>query len=43
VAAHAAHLALVEREAAEAVARDKGVDWAKRYEELSAFLNFPDV
>ena len=34
VAAHAGHLALVEREAAEAVVRAKGVDWAKRYEEL---------
>ncbi len=34
VAAHGAHLALVEREAAEAVAREKGVDWAKRYDEL---------
>ncbi|HOX59704.1 MAG TPA: hypothetical protein P5205_09440 [Candidatus Paceibacterota bacterium] len=34
VAAHGAHLALVEREAAEAVARAKGVDWAERYLEL---------
>jgi hypothetical protein len=34
VAAHAGHLAVVEREAAEAVAREKGVDWAKRYDEL---------
>lgn len=34
VAAHGAHLALVEREAAEAVARAKGVDWAARYAEL---------
>ncbi len=34
VAAHGAHLALVEREAAEAVARASGVDWAKRYDEL---------
>ena len=34
VAAHGAHLALVEREAAEAVVRAKGVDWAERHEEL---------
>lgn len=34
VAAHGAHLALVEREAAEALVRAKGVDWAKRYDEL---------
>lgn len=34
VAAHGAHLALVEREAAEAVVRAKGADWAERYAEL---------
>jgi hypothetical protein len=34
VAAHGGHLALVEREAAEAVVRAKGVDWAERYAEL---------
>ena len=34
LAAHGAHLTLIEREAAEAVAREKGVDWVKRYEEL---------
>lgn len=34
VAAHGAHLATVEREAAEAVVREKGVDWARRYNEL---------
>jgi hypothetical protein len=34
VAAHGAHLAKVEREAAEAVVREKGVDWAERYAEL---------
>ncbi len=34
VAAHGAHLAIVEREAAEAVVREKGVDWARRYNEL---------
>lgn len=34
VAAHGAHLALVEREAAEAIVRAKGVDWAERYLEL---------
>src|SRR5690242_4211855 len=28
------HLATVEREAAEALVREKGVDWAKRYQEL---------
>jgi hypothetical protein len=33
VQAHAAHLALVEREAAEALARVKGVDWVTRQEE----------
>lgn len=32
--AYAAHMALVEREAAEAMTRVKGVDWAKRYQEL---------
>lgn len=32
--AYAAHMALVEREAAEAIARVKAVDWAKRYQEL---------
>jgi hypothetical protein len=32
--AYAAHMATVEREAAEAIARVKGVDWAKRYQEL---------
>jgi hypothetical protein len=31
VAAYNAHMALVEREAAEAMVREKGVDWAKRY------------
>jgi hypothetical protein len=34
VAAHGAHLALVEREAAEAVVRAKGADWGERYAEL---------
>ena len=34
VSAYAAHMALVEREAAEAITRAKGVDWAKRYQEL---------
>jgi hypothetical protein len=34
VAAYASHMALVEREAAEAMTREKGVDWAKRYQEL---------
>jgi hypothetical protein len=34
VRVHGEHLAMVEREAAEAVVREKGVDWAKRYEEL---------
>ena len=34
VAAHGAHLAIVEREAAEAIVRAKGVDWAERYAEL---------
>jgi hypothetical protein len=34
VAAYGAHMALVEREAAEAMTRAKGVDWAKRYQEL---------
>ena len=34
VVAYADHMALVEREAAEAMARVKGVDWAKRYQEL---------
>ncbi len=34
VAAYNAHMALVEREAAEAMVREKGVDWAKRYQEL---------
>jgi hypothetical protein len=34
VAAHGAHLATVQREAAEAVARESGVDWARRYDEL---------
>src|SRR5579859_397811 len=34
IAAYGAHMALVEREAAEAIARVKGVDWAKRYQEL---------
>ena len=34
VQAHGAHLALVEREAAEAVVRAKGADWAERYAEL---------
>jgi len=33
VQAHAAHLALAEREAAEALARARGVDWVKRQEE----------
>lgn len=32
--AYAAHMATVEREAAEAMARVKAVDWAKRYQEL---------
>lgn len=34
VAAYNAHMAAVEREAAEAIVRAKGVDWAKRYQEL---------
>jgi len=34
VAAHGAHLGLVEREAAEAVVLAKGADWAERYAEL---------
>ncbi len=34
VAAYNSHMALVEREAAEAMVREKGVDWAKRYQEL---------
>ena len=34
VVAYGAHMALVEREAAEAMTREKGVDWAKRYQEL---------
>ena len=34
VAAYGAHMALVEREAAEAMTRAKGVDWAVRYQEL---------
>jgi len=34
VAAHGAHLAVVEREAAEAVVQAKGADWAERYAEL---------
>jgi hypothetical protein len=34
VAAYNSHMALVEREAAEAMVREKGVDWAKRQEEL---------
>src|SRR5258707_2944572 len=34
VLAYADHMALVEREAAEAMARVKAVDWAKRYQEL---------
>jgi hypothetical protein len=34
IAAYSAHMALVEREAAEAITRAKGVDWAKRYQEL---------
>jgi hypothetical protein len=33
VQAQAAHMAIVEREAAEAMAREKGVDWVKRQEE----------
>lgn len=36
VQAHGAHLALVEREAAEALARVRGVDWVKRQEEQRA-------
>jgi hypothetical protein len=34
VAAYNAHMALVEREGAEAMLREKGVDWARRYQEL---------
>jgi hypothetical protein len=34
VAAYNTHMALVGREAAEALVREKGVDWAKRYQEL---------
>src|SRR6266571_3612689 len=33
VQAHGAHMAVVEREAAEALSRAKGVDWVKRQEE----------
>jgi hypothetical protein len=36
VAAHGAHFAAVEREAAEALTRMKGVDWVKRQEEQRA-------
>ena len=36
VQAHGAHLALVERETAEVLARAKGVDWVKRQEEQRA-------
>ncbi len=36
VQAHGAHMGLVEREAAEALARAKGVDWVKRQEEQRA-------
>jgi hypothetical protein len=36
VQAHGAHMALVEREAAEALVRAKGVDWVKRQEEHRA-------
>lgn len=34
IVAYNSHMALVEREAAEALVREKGVDWAKRYQEL---------
>ena len=34
VMAYNEHMALVERESAEAMVREKGVDWAKRYQEL---------
>jgi len=34
VTAYGLHMAQVEREAAEAMVRQKGVDWAKRYQEL---------
>ncbi len=34
IAAYNSHMALVEREAAEAMVREKGVDWARRYQEL---------
>ena len=34
VVAYADHMAMVERESAEAMARVKAVDWAKRYQEL---------
>ncbi len=34
VVAFNSHMALVEREAAEAMVREKGVDWARRYQEL---------
>ncbi len=34
VAAHAAHLAIVEREAIEAAARSKGAEWASREQQL---------
>jgi hypothetical protein len=34
VVAYNSHMALVEREAAEAITREKGVDWALRYQEL---------
>ena len=34
VVAHGGHLAMIEREAAEAIVRAKGVDWAERYAEL---------
>ncbi len=36
VQAHGAHMGLVEREAAEALVRAKGVDWVKRQEEHRA-------
>ncbi len=36
VEAHASHMAMVEREGAEALARAKGVDWIKRQEEQRA-------
>src|SRR5947207_3744819 len=34
VAAYNAHMAVLGREAAEALVREKGVDWARRYQEL---------